>query len=277
LAFLALFGAGARVAMAAPGYPPYRHILTALGMESVAIESDEGETLQLSPRLIAKAGAIDGVVAASPANPTGAMLTRSDLLGLAEASREKQAAFVCDEIYHGLTYEAPAASALAIDPDAVVINSFSKYWAMTGWRVGWIVAPERLVKPIERLAQNLTIAPPTISQIAALGALEDTHEAEMRRARYGANRALILHTLPDLSLAPIARPDGAFYMLIDISADAADSLTFCHALLHEAGVALTPGLDFCEARGRAWVRLAYCQPRERVVEGLARLRHFLAR
>lgn len=275
LAFLALFDTGARVAMAAPGYPPYRRILTALGMQAVTLDASEQDNLQLTPDLLARAENLDGVLAASPTNPTGAMLSRAQLQGLSAAARAQGAAFICDEIYHGLTFEGPAVSALEIDPDAIVINSFSKYWAMTGWRIGWIVAPERLIKPIERLAQNLTVAPPSISQAAALGALHALDECARRLELYAHNRALLLQELPGLHLPLAANPDGAFYMLLNIARYSDDSLTLCDALLHRAGVALTPGHDFCTTRGRTWARLAYCQPTDTIVAGLELLsRHF---
>jgi aspartate/methionine/tyrosine aminotransferase len=164
---------------------------------------------------------------------------------------------------------------LAADPDAVVISSFSKYWAMTGWRVGWIVAPERLIKPLERLGQNLAIAAPTISQVAALGALGDRETCEARRAVYAENRAMILAALPGLGLSPVTTPDGAFYILLDLG-EGADSQTFCRRALDEAGVALTPGVDFCETRGKHWARLAYARGAEEVAEGLARLARWRA-
>jgi len=278
LAFLALFDDGDGVALASPGYPPYRHILKALGMRAVVTEADTQAGLQMTAELLrasAKAARIDGVLVASPANPTGAMLSDAALGALCAQARALGMPLISDEIYHGLTYDIPSTSALSHDNDAIVINSFSKYWAMTGWRVGWIVAPEKLVKPIERLAQNLTVAAPTISQVAALGALEAREECEARREIYAANRALMLAELPGLGLPPVVRPDGAFYVLVDISAHADDSMSFARRLLDDARVAITPGVDFCETRGKRWARLAYCRPREEVEAGLARLRAIL--
>lgn len=271
LVFLALFDDGDEVALASPGYPPYRHILKALGMRAAVAEADTQAGLQMTAGLLRTCGPVNGVLAASPANPTGAMLSRDALAALCAQAKAMDIPLISDEIYHGLTYETPATSALALDPDAIVINSFSKYWAMTGWRVGWIVAPEKLVKPIERLAQNLTVAPPTISQAAALGALEARDECEARREIYAANRALMLAELPGLKLPPVVHPDGAFYVLVDISAHGDDSMTFARRALDEAQVAITPGVDFCETRGRRWARLAYCRPRDEVEAGLARL------
>ncbi len=280
LAFLALFGDGARVAMAAPGYPPYRHILKALGMKPALIDAQAGEKFQLTPahlETLAAAAPLAGAVIASPANPTGAMLTRDELAALTHAVQAQEGALISDEIYHGLTYGAPATSALAVAPDAVVINSFSKYWGMTGWRVGWIVAPAGLVPAIERLSQNLAVCPPAISQHAALGALTAADECENRRLVYADNHALLVEALPSLGLAPATTPDGAFYVLIDISRHSDDSLAFCRRALEEAHVALTPGLDFCDTRGRGWARLAFCQPTAQIEEGLARLARWLAK
>lgn len=277
LAFLALFDDGARVALASPGYPPYRHILKALGLQAAVLEADTQDSLQMTARLLEEAPRderLDGVLIASPANPTGAMLGGAALAAICAAARARGLPLISDEIYHGLTYEAPAETALAHDDGVIVVSSFSKYWAMTGWRVGWIVAPPRLVKPIERLAQNLTVAPPTISQVAALGALDARDECEARRELYAHNRDLMLRELPGLKLPPVVRPDGAFYVLVDVSAHADDSMAFAHRLLN-SGVAITPGVDFCDSRGHRWARLAYCRPTEEVEMGLERLRQIL--
>lgn len=274
LAFLSLFDTGSRVVIASPGYPPYRHILKALGMEAVVVEADVKDNLKLTPALLQAAGAFDGALVASPANPTGAMLSRDGLQALCAAMRMADKPLISDEIYHGLTYGAPATTALALDDDVIVINSFSKYWAMTGWRVGWIVAPPRLVKSIERLAQNLTVAPPTISQVAALGALIAKQECEERRALYAENRAFLMKELPHVAMTPIVQPDGAFYALVDVWAhtkDNEDSLGLSHRLLREIGVAITSGVDFCATRGQSWARIAYCRPRAEIEEGIARL------
>jgi aspartate/methionine/tyrosine aminotransferase len=195
---------------------------------------------------------------------------------IAEAAQALGAPLISDEIYHGLTYGADATTALAVDPDAIVVSSFSKYWAMTGWRAGWIVAPERLIGAIERLAQNLTVSPPHVSQIAALGALAARNECEARRAIYAQNRETLIRALPELGLTLAAPADGAFYLLVDISAHGADSLAFCRRALAEAGVAATTGVDFDEARGAKWVRLAYAREPAEVEEGAERLRRLLA-
>lgn len=278
LAFLALFESNERIALAAPGYPPYRHILSALGMRAAIAEAGANEKYQLAPHHLdelAASGPLAGALIASPANPTGAMLTRAELAALAAKARAHGAAFISDEIYHGLVYDSPAVSALAVDDDAIVVNSFSKYWAMTGWRVGWIVAPPSLIGALERLAQNLTVAPPTPSQIAAIAALDCEADCEARRAIYARNRAFLLEGLPRLGLAPVAPPDGAFYMLLDIGAHGDDSLAFCRRALDEAGVALTTGLDFDETRGSRWARLAFARDTAEVEDGLARLARWL--
>lgn len=280
LAFLALFGDGERVALAAPGYPPYRHILTALGMRAVAVDAELQARLQLTPQDVedaARAGPLAGVIVASPANPTGTLLSREDLAALAQACRARGCAFISDEIYHGLTYEQAAVTALAVDDEAIVINSFSKYWAMTGWRIGWLIMPERLIGAVERLAQNLTVCPPSPSQAAALAALDAQAECDARRDAYGVNRARLMDALPEMGLSIAAPPDGAFYMLVDISAHSRDSLDFCARALREAGVALTTGVDFDERRGRSWVRLAYARDTEETQRGIARLRQWILR
>lgn len=274
LAFLALFDDGARVALASPGYPPYRHILKALGMRAVVAEAQTQHGLQMTADLLretARHEKLDGVLIASPANPTGAMLSDEALAAVCAEARAQNIPLISDEIYHGLTYNGAAKSALSHDVNAIVVNSFSKYWAMTGWRVGWIVAPPELVKPIERLAQNLTVAPPTISQVAALGALTARDECEARREIYADNRKLMLDALPGLGLPPVVSPDGAFYVLVDVTAHADDSMAFSRRVLDEAGVAITPGVDFCDTRGHRWARLAYCRPRDEIAEGLERL------
>lgn len=276
LAFLSLFDDGDRVAMASPGYPPYRHILTALGFRAAIAEVGLEDRFQLSPRLLdalAEKEPLAGALVASPANPTGTMLSPHGLAALIAAAKRRGLPLIHDEIYHGLVHEdAPGeTTALALDPEAIVVNSFSKYWGMTGWRVGWLVAPERLVRPVERLAQNLFISPPAISQVGALAALTAEDETEARRREVSANRRLLLAALPGLKLPVAAPADGAFYLLLDTRAHASDSLSLCRRLLEEADLALTPGVDFCEARGAGWVRLAYARSADEVTKGLERL------
>lgn len=277
LAFLALFKAGDRVAMAAPGYPPYRHILTSLGFEAAQAPASLADHRQLTPAHLETLGPLAGALVASPANPTGAMLDRAALSALAAACRDRAIPLISDEIYHGLSYGQACTSALEEDPNAVIINSFSKYWAMTGWRIGWIVAPERLIPAIERLSQNLFICPPAVAQEAALAALEEDGPAQARLQVYAANRALLLEALPRLGMRLAAPADGAFYLLLDISQHSSDAMGFCRQALHEAFVSMTPGIDFCEAQGYQWVRIAYARRTEEVAEGLARLGRWLGR
>jgi aspartate/methionine/tyrosine aminotransferase len=274
LTFLALFDPADRVALVSPGYPPYRHILNALGVEPVLVDADPSDLQMRAASLEAgaDAGGLAGALIASPGNPTGSLIPDRDLDAIAQTCAERGIALISDEIYHGLTYERKARTLAG--SNAIVVSSFSKYWAMTGWRVGWIVAPEHLVKPIERLAQNLFIAPPTIAQAAALAALDAEDECEARRAVYAESRTLLISGARKLGMELVAPPDGTFYILADISAHSKDSLDFCRRAL-DAGVALTPGVDFCETRGARWVRIAYPQSPEIVAEGLERLRRWL--
>jgi aspartate/methionine/tyrosine aminotransferase len=274
LAFLALFDTGDAVALASPGYPPYRHILHALGMRPMVLEGDPRVGYQLTPTLLEAQPDLAGALAASPANPTGAMLDGEGLAALCSWSRATGKPLIVDEIYQGLVYGASAGTVLAHDGNAIVINSFSKYWAMTGWRVGWLVVPEHLVKAVERLAQNLTVAPPTPAQVIAEAALDAEDVCAERRAYYGVNRALLLQELPGLSLPLAAAPDGAFYALVDISAWSEDSFALADRLLDEVDLAATPGVDFCERNGSRWLRLAYCRPKSEVEEALVRLARF---
>lgn len=280
LAFLSIMEEGGRLVMADPGYPSYRGVARALGVEPVGLPCLPEERFQPTPARLAaaaEAGPIDAVLAASPANPTGAMLGREALKALIEATEALGAAFISDEIYHGLHYAEPAATALEFSDEAFVINSFSKYFAMTGWRIGWMVAPARFVRAMERLSQNLYICPPHVSQVAALAALsaEAEPELEARRAGYARSRAHLLEVLPGVGLPRFAPPDGAFYLYADVSARTADSDEWCRALLREAGVAATPGRDFDPARGRAHVRFSFAGEPERIEEGARRIGAFL--
>ncbi|MES1203669.1 MAG: aminotransferase class I/II-fold pyridoxal phosphate-dependent enzyme [Pseudomonadota bacterium] len=273
LAFLALFDTGDRIALAAPSYPPYRHILTSLGMAPVNLPARAEDKFQLTPALIEAERDLAGVLIANPANPTGAMLSGAELAALAQTAIERGLPLISDEIYHGLTFAAPAETMLAADPDAIVINSFSKYWAMTGWRVGWLIAPDYLMAPLERLAQNLAICPPAPAQAAALAALDALDECEARRLLYARNREILLEALPAIGLPPATPPDGAFYMMLDVSRFG-ESASFCTRAMNEAGVCLTAGHDFDETRGALWARLAYPITEAETREGVERLTRF---
>jgi len=278
LSFLALFDMGERVAIADPGYPCYRNILGTLGLVPVRIEAELATRYQPTPDLLARVhGRLDGLLVASPANPTGTMLDRGALKALTGYCADRGMALISDEIYHGLTYEAPAVSALELTDQVFVINSFSKYYAMTGWRIGWMVVPERFVRTVQNLAQNLFICPSHASQIAALAALSEAGEAEVAQhvAEYAKNRAALMAALPDLGFTDISPVDGAFYAYAGVSRLTNDSREFCARLLADAGVAATPGLDFDPARGRATVRFSFAQAPAKIAEGIERLSRFI--
>ncbi|WP_179381771.1 pyridoxal phosphate-dependent aminotransferase [Jannaschia marina] len=272
LAFTALFDAGDRVGLGLPCYPSYRQILKALSLDVVGIETRAEDRFQ---PLAGDLPALDGLIVASPANPTGTMLDRASMAGLIEACHGQGAAFVSDEIYHGLHYDAPAVSALEVSDDVYVINSFSKYFSMTGWRIGWMVVPERDLRTIERLAQNMFICAPHASQVAALHALDASAELEANRAVYARNRALMLDGLPKAGFHRIAPPDGAFYVYADVSDLTDNSLSFASEILEKAGVAVTPGLDFDPDRGAGTLRFSYARASADIEEGLARLKTFM--
>ena len=274
LAFTALFDAGDRVGLGEPGYPSYRQILRALSLDAVGIPTDDANRLQPVPQDFAGLD-LQGLIVASPGNPSGTMLSRPHLSALIEAAQARDIAFVSDEIYHGLHYGDRAVSALEITDDAYVINSFSKYFSMTGWRIGWMVVPETHIRTVERLAQNMFICPPHASQIAALAALDATDELEANRAIYTENRRLMLDGLPQAGFTRIAPPDGAFYIYADVSDLTDDSLSLSRELLEQAGVAVTPGLDFDPQRGARTLRFSYARRTEDIAEGLLRLKRHM--
>lgn len=277
LAFLALMDHGARIGIPSPGYPAYRNILQALGIEVVEIPTGPETGYAMSAAAIEaahRASPLSAVLMMSPANPTGVLTTRGTIQAIAETCSRLGLWLVSDEIYHGLTYEGEEASALAFSSDAVIVNSFSKYFCMTGWRVGWLVVPERLVRPLERLAQNLAISVPTLSQIGALAAFDCTDEAETVKGVYARNRAILQEALPKLGLRPLPM-DGAFYAYCDIGKFSNDSMEFSKKALHEAGVAITPGVDFDRGDGHRFVRLSYAGSEADVVEGVKRLSSWL--
>ena len=280
LALLAAFDPGARIAVTAPGYPPYANILSSLGLEPVVIEI--GEETRFAPTAAMLEAAhrekkIDGALFMSPANPTGAMICAEELARICGFCDEAGIVFVSDEIYHGLEYETRAQTALRFSNRAIVVNSFSKYYAMTGWRLGWLAAPDELMRSLERLQQSLAICAPTISQRAALAAFDATEELEANRAAYARNRALLVDRLPKMELPDFAPADGAFYIYADVSRFTGDSMDFCRRMLREAGVATTPGVDFDARRGAKTLRISYAGAEADVAEGAARIEAWLAR
>jgi aspartate/methionine/tyrosine aminotransferase len=278
LAFLALFEAGDRVAVAVPGYPPYRHILKALGCEAVMIETTATTRFAITPELLLAAHRktpLKGVLVASPANPTGTMMTAQALRDLQAAAEDAGVCFISDEIYHGLDYAFPAATAAQPAGDVIVINSFSKYFCMTGWRVGWMVVPEPLVRPIDRLQGNLAISVPTLSQIAAVAAFDGRAEMEAVKHSYEDNRRVLLEGFPKAGLDKILPVDGAFYLYTDVSRSCADSHEFAQRLLAETHVAATSGIDFDPIRGKDFIRFCYAGSTAQMQEAVARIGRWL--
>ena len=274
LAFLALFEPGARVAIATPGYPPYRHILTALGCEPVLIETTAETRWEITRDMLLathRQKPVDGLLVASPANPTGTMIEAGALKELIEAAESEGIRFISDEIYHGLDYAFAAATAAGMSPRAMIINSFSKYFCMTGWRIGWMLAPEALVRPIERLQQNLAISVPTIAQIAAEAAFAGRDEMEAVKHGYEENRQILITGLPKAGLEKFLPVDGAFYLYADISRFGDDSFAFAKSMLEEAGVAATPGVDFDPLEGRHYIRFCYAGSAAEMHEAVARI------
>jgi len=278
LAFLAMFEPGDRVAVTLPGYPPYRHILTALGCEPVPIETHSDTRHALTGEMLLAAhrkAPLKGVLVGSPANPTGTMMSREALTGLMAVAEDAGIRFISDEIYHGLDYAFPAVTAAELSPHALVINSFSKYFCMTGWRVGWMVVPEALVRPIERLQQNLSISVPTLSQIAAEAAFDGRDEMEAIKRGYEENRRILIAGLPQAGLTEFLPADGAFYLYADVSKFTDDSFEFAKRMLEHAHVAATPGIDFDPIHGRAFVRFCYSRSSAEMHEAVARITRWL--
>ncbi len=276
LSFLSAFDPGDRVALAAPGYPAYRNILSALGLEPVWLETTAAERFQPTPELLDRVeGPLHGLIVASPSNPAGTMLGRAEMKALVDACAERGIRLISDEIYHGVTYEARGVSALEFTDAAIVVNSFSKYYAMTGWRLGWLVLPEDLLRPVERLSQNLFISPPTISQHAGLAALDCGAELDRVVEGYRRNRDLLLEALPKAGFTELAPADGAFYLYADIGHLSHDSHDFCRRMLEETGVATTPGLDFDPRRGHRFMRFSFAGSEVEVAEAARRLQAWL--
>ncbi|WP_299030807.1 aminotransferase class I/II-fold pyridoxal phosphate-dependent enzyme [uncultured Sulfitobacter sp.] len=274
LAFTALFDSGDRVGIGAPGYPSYRQILRALGMVPVDLPTAAENRFQPVPADFAGMD-LRGLMVASPANPTGTMLDHAAMSALIGACHDTGASFISDEIYHGVEYEKKAVTALEVTDECYVINSFSKYFSMTGWRVGWMVVPQDQVRVVERIAQNMFICAPHASQVAAMAAMECEDELQANMDVYRANRALMLEGLPRAGFDRIAPPDGAFYVYADVSGITDDSRALAAEILDKAGVAVTPGLDFDPERGATTLRFSYARSTEDIREGLARLAAYM--
>ena len=275
LSFATLFDQGNRVGIGSPGYPSYRQILKAQSLIPVDIETDLQNKFQPLPEDI-KSNNLNGLLVASPANPTGSMLDKSSLEKLIVTCKENDVSFISDEIYHGIEYETKSVSALEITDNCYVINSFSKYFSMTGWRIGWMVVPEDHVRQVEKVSQNLFICPPHVSQIAALAALDAKDELNENVKVYKKNREILLKELPEAGFTTFSPPDGAFYIYVDISKFSTDSLNFCKKVLDEAGVAITPGLDFDQKRGSSTIRFSYARSTEDIIEGAKRIKKFMS-
>ncbi len=272
LSFLAAFDPGDRVALAAPGYPAYRNIMVTLGITPVNLLTGAETRFQPTPALLDQVdGGIDGLIVASPSNPAGTMIDADSFRRLYEYCQARHVRLVSDEIYHGITYGMRPTTALALGDDAIVINSFSKYFSMTGWRIGWMVAPTDLLRPIECLAQNLFISPPTLPQIAASAAFDCGDELEANVGRYAENRALLLEQLPRAGFDRLAPADGAFYIYADVSRLTNDSGEFCRRMLADTGVAATPGLDFDAERGHQFIRFSFAGSAADIAAAASRL------
>ena len=271
LAFLACFDAGQRVGVLEPGYPCYRNALLALDIEPVPIAVGARSRWAPTIELLDAAGQLDGLIVASPSNPTGAVLTADSLTMVAHYCRDRGIRLISDEIYHGITYNGPAASMLQYSPDALVINSFSKYFSMTGWRLGWVVTPDAVTDAFERLQQNLYICAPHVSQVVGLGAFDCQPELDRHVDRYRTNRALLLDGLSSAGVTSVADADGAFYVYADVAHLTDDSMQLCHRWLDELGVACTPGLDFDTNLGHRSVRFSYAGSADEINEACTRL------
>jgi aspartate/methionine/tyrosine aminotransferase len=273
LAFLCVFDVGDRVALASPGYPAYRNILTALGVEVVEVPVGAETNFQPTPgALDAISGSLDGLILASPSNPTGTMVCAEGLKDLVAYCEGRAIRLISDEVYHHITYGEKAETVLAHTDQAVIVNSFSKYYSMTGWRIGWMVVPEDLLRSLECLSQNLFIAPPTISQYAAVAAFDCRKELDANVGRYARNRKILLKELPKAGFGDLACADGAFYLYADVSAMTNDSGKLCQKILRETGVAITPGVDFDPERGHLFVRFCFAGPEEDMAQAAERLR-----
>jgi len=272
LALSCLFAPGAQVALARPGYVAYRNTLSALYLEPDELPCGPAERYQITAAALAALDpAPDGVIIASPANPTGTIIPPEELAAIAEVCRTRGIRVISDEIYHGLSFGEPAASMLEHLPDAFVVNSFSKYFSMPGWRLGWLVVPPDAVDAARARMGNLFLTPPVIAQRAGLVAFDCNEELEGHRQTYARNRALMLEALPALGLSEVAPPDGAFYLYADIAHLTDDSLAFCTALLRDTGVCTAPGVDFDPVEGHHFIRFSFAVSTAEVGEAIARM------
>jgi aspartate/methionine/tyrosine aminotransferase len=275
LAFLAAFDPGDRVALASPAYPAYRNILLALDLVPVELPAGPENHYQTTLDLLrSHEDGVEGLILASPANPTGSMLAPQDLAAIARHCEDRGIRLISDEIYHGISYGMVAATAAATSAEAIIVNSFSKYYSMTGWRIGWMVVPPAMLRAVECLAQSLYISAPSLSQYAALAAFSCAEELDANVARYAENRALLLAELPKAGFTRFAPPDGAFYLYADVAHATNDSTEFCRRMLHEIGVAATPGIDFDQARGHATLRLCFAGATSEIAEAARRIRNW---
>ena len=272
--FTSLFDSGDRVGIAAPGYPSYKQILKALDLVPVTIQTIMENRFQPLPQNLPN-NDLSGFLIASPANPTGSMLDYKSLSDLIHISQENNISFISDEIYHGIEYEKKAVTALEITDDCYVINSFSKYFSMTGWRIGWIIVPENHIRQIESIVQNMFICAPHVSQVAAIAAMDAKDELEYNMSVYRENRSLMIEGLAKSGFTEIAPPDGAFYIYADISKFSNNSFKFARDILDEAGIAITPGFDFDAERGNETIRFSYAGTTDDMKEGLSRLYKFM--
>ena len=277
LSFLSAFDAGDRVAMARPGYPAYRNLLSALGCEVVEFPAGERTRFQPTPDLLDELGPINGLVVASPTNPAGTTLPPGELAAIAGWCSARGVQLISDEIYHGISYDTELACAWQSSPEAIVLGSFSKYFAMTGWRLGWMLVPSRLHRAVDVLTGNLNICAPALAQHAAVAAFEPESYAELDAhvAHYRTNRDVLLAGLEQIGLGRVAPVDGAFYAYVDVSDHTHDSLSWCQRLLADTGVAITPGIDFDPVDGGKFVRFSFAGATEEVREGVRRLGRWL--
>jgi aspartate/methionine/tyrosine aminotransferase len=278
LAFLAAFSAGDTVAVVEPSYPAYRGTLKAIDLVPYRLTTDASTGYRVTPEMIAALPAeVKGVVIASPANPTGTMLSAEELRAIYDLCQRRGLWLIVDELYHGVTYDRPAETVLSAGNDAIVINGFSKYWGMTGWRLGWLVLPERLVQRIEGLHGSLQISAPTLSQLAGIAALNADAELTPRVAAYRRNRDRLLEAVKRWGITRFAPPDGAFYLYLDVGDFTEDSVAFCKRMLDETGVVAAPGVDFNTADGHRYIRFSFCMDAAIIDDAIARLDPWFAR